>query len=287
MVNYVIITPAKNEVEYIEKTIRSVVNQTVLPSEYIIVNDGSTDGTEKIIEKYQNEYPWIQRLDRPQGKHRPGDGVIEAFYEGYNAISVQDWQFLVKLDGDLQFEPDYFEQQIKRFSENEKLGITSGVTCHIKGNQLILDRMPEDHTRGAAKMYRKACWNDIGGLLQVLGWDTFDELKAQVMGWKTQSFRDLPLIHFKPIGFKQKSILRRELKAGERYHYMGYFWLFFLLKSIYRMLHKPFFIAGFLNLYGFFKAQIAGTPQIQDSVMINHLKRKQKKRLTHRHKLVG
>jgi poly-beta-1,6-N-acetyl-D-glucosamine synthase len=283
MGKYVIVSPVRNEEDYIEKTIQSVTNQTVLPSEYIIVNDGSTDHTTDIIDKYLLKYPWIHRYDKPKGEHCPGTGVIEAFYTGFNKIENNSWDFVVKLDGDLSFEPDYFEFQLQEFNNHPKLGMTSGVTYQPNGNQLIIDKMPEDHVRGAAKMYRRTCIEQIGGIPKVLGWDTIDELKAQLAGWETRSYKHLVLIHYKPIGFKQTNVIKRELKAGERQHYLGYHPVFAILKNIYRMLQKPFIIAGTLNLTGFFMAYIMKKDKIE-LALIKLLRNKQIARMTFKRK---
>jgi glycosyltransferase involved in cell wall biosynthesis len=287
MLKYVIVSPVRNEEEFIETTIKSVINQDHLPSEFIIVDDGSTDSTPEIIQRYTSIYNWIKVVHRPKGEHRPGGGVVEAFYAGFDIIETKDWNFVIKLDGDVEFAPDYFSKQIERFEENPKLGISSGKTYQPKGNKLVLDKMPDDHTRGPAKMYKRDCWNDIGGLPRVLGWDTLDELKAQVLGWETRSFADLKLIHFKPIGYKQKKIVKREVKAGERQHYLGYHPAFALSRGIYRMFQKPYLIAGVLNIYGFIAAELQNTDQIKDKEIIHHLRKKQIDRLTFKRKLIG
>jgi poly-beta-1,6-N-acetyl-D-glucosamine synthase len=283
MENYVIITPVRNEEKYVEETILSVIHQTILPVEFILVDDGSTDGSSAIIDHYVLKYSWIKVYKKPKGKHRPGPGVVEAFYTGFYHIVYDDWNFVVKLDADLSFEPSYFEFQLKEFKVNAKLGMTSGVTCRPVKGRLVRDKMPEDHVRGAAKMYRRACFDQIGGLSCVLGWDTIDELKAQLAGWETRSFKQLVLIHYKPIGIKQTHLLKKELTVGERQHYLGYHPLFAILRGFYRMLHKPVMIAGFLNLMGFILAYRHWNERI-DISLIKHLRRKQMGRLTFKRK---
>jgi len=287
MNKYVIVAPVRNEEEYIEKTILSVVNQTILPSEFIIVNDGSTDLTREIIEKYLPANPWMRIMDRPPKEHSPGGGVVDAFYEGFNKINTHDWDYVIKLDGDLEFEKGYFEYLLKKFEENPKLGMASGTTYLVKRGKLVMDIMPDDHVRGPAKMYKRACWDAIGGLPSVLGWDTLDELKAQVLGWETKSYKDLVLIHYKPIGYKQKKIFKREVKAGERQHYLGYLPAFAISRGFYRMLQKPYVIAGILNIYGFIKSELAGSERIKDKDIIRHLRKKQKERLMLKRKLLN
>ncbi len=284
---YIIISPVRNEVEFIEITIQSVLNQKIRPVKYIIVNDGSTDGTDEIIKRYVSEYEWIYTVNRPPKEHSPGGGVVAAFYDGYKIISDDEWDFIIKLDGDLKFGSDYFEKLLILFDQNPKLGMASGKTYQYKRGRLVLDVMPDDHVRGPAKMYKKECWNEIGGLPQVLGWDTLDELKAQVLGWETRSYKDLILIHYKPIGFKQKKIMKREIKAGERQYYLGYLPLFAIFRGFYRMLQKPFFIAGLLNIYGFTLAAVKKSERVNDADIIRHLRNKQLERLTFKRKLLS
>jgi glycosyltransferase involved in cell wall biosynthesis len=279
--NYVIISPVRNEEKYLEKTIQSVLNQTILPQEYIIVDDGSTDKTPEIIEKYVSQHKWIRTCNKPKGVHRPGAGVVEAFYSGFQIIENNSWNFVIKLDGDLSFEKDYFEQQLTEFKNNPKLGMTSGVTYQPTTKGLIMDKMPEDHVRGAAKMYRRSCFDQIGGMQKVLGWDTIDELKAQQAGWETRSYKHLVLIHYKPIGIKQTNLIKRELMAGNRHYYLGYHPIFAILRDFYRMLQKPYIIAGFLNFLGFIKAYISKKERIERS-LIKLLRKKQLARLTFR-----
>ena len=287
MVKYVIVSPVRNEEEFIETTIQSVVSQTIQPAEYIIVNDGSTDATRSIAEKYEQQYKWIRIIDRPPKEHSPGGGVVNAFYEGFNTITVADWDYVIKLDGDLKFDDNYFETLIQHFNKNPKLGMASGRTYQIKHGRLRMDFIPDDHVRGPAKMYKRACWEDIGGLPSVLGWDTLDELKAQVLGWETKNYKDIILIHYKPVGYKQKKIVKRELKAGERQHYLGYLPAFVFMRAFYRMFQKPVIIAGILNLIGFIHASLTHGPQVEDKAIVSHLRKKQTQRLLFKRRLLN
>lgn len=276
---YIIISPVRNEEDFIDKTLKSVTQQSILPTEWIIVNDGSTDKSPDIIEHYLKKYVWIRKIDRPINSHRPGPGVVLAFNQGFENIQTSDYQFVVKLDGDLSFDQNYFEFLLYEFEKNPNLGLASGTTYNVKGEKLIIDKMPEDHVRGAAKMYRRRCFEDIGGLPVVLGWDTIDELKAQLKGWETRSYQDLILKHYKPIGFNQKKTLKKELLAGERLHFMGYHPLFAILKCIYEIKNKPIFLRGILMLIGYFEAILFKLETFDDKEVIKHLRKKQLKRL--------
>jgi len=287
MVKYVIISPVRNEEDFLETTIRCVIDQTIRPVEYILVNDGSTDRSADIMRGYASRYDWIKVIDRPKGEHSPGPGVVAAFYAGYDLIATTGWEYIVKLDGDLRFDPGYFEFQIRAMERNPALGMTSGKTYQPHGDKLVLDMMPDDHVRGPAKFYRRACFEAIGGLLPVLGWDTIDEMTAQTLGWETRSYQDLVLVHYKPIGFKQKNVYKRETRLGKVQHYLGYHPLFALVRGLYVTTQKPYVIGGLLNIAGFLTAGFRGDIRYGDKAMIRHLRKKQLQRLFFKRRLLG
>jgi len=196
--NYVIVTPARNEGHYLPKTIEAVAAQTIRPRQWIIINDGSTDHTGLIIDAAARRYPWIKAAHRrDRGFRNAGGGVIEAFYEGFELIGEGPWDYLVKLDGDLSFDRCYFASSMQHFAADPKLGIGGGTVCgEVKG--VLTEESKGDpafHVRGASKIYRRACWEEIGGLIKAPGWDTLDEVKANMLGWKTYRFPALKLTH--------------------------------------------------------------------------------------------
>ena len=155
-------------------------------TEWIIVNDGSTDRTGEIVDRFATEHPWITVVHREnRGFRKSGGGVMEAFYEGYKAIQHQDWEFLVKLDADLTFEADYFEKCFEHFQQDPNLGIGGGEIRHDIAGEMKAEKNPSFHVRGATKIYRRDCWEAIDGLWSASGWDTIDEVKANMKGWKT------------------------------------------------------------------------------------------------------
>jgi biofilm PGA synthesis N-glycosyltransferase PgaC len=184
---YVVITPVRDEEEHLQSTIESMIRQTVLPAEWVIVDDGSKDGTGKIIDEYASRYSWIKAVHRTdRGFRKAGGGVVDAFNDGYRALASSDWDFMTKFDGDLTFEPDYFAKCFDEFHRDEKLGVGGGVICYVDGGKKRFEEAPAFHVRGATKIYRKACWEGIGGFLPAPGWDTMDEVKANSLGWKTR-----------------------------------------------------------------------------------------------------
>jgi biofilm PGA synthesis N-glycosyltransferase PgaC len=276
---YVVVTPVRDEGQYIEKTILSMLAQTISPAEWVIVNDGSTDDTGKIVDKYAQNYSWIKVLHRDnRGFRKSGGGVVEAFNAGYNTLATSDWDFLVKFDGDLSFDPDYFEQCFKYFSKEPKLGIGGGDVYHEIGGSLVLERNPRFHVRGATKIYRRACWNTLGGLIQAPGWDTLDEVKANMLDWKTRCFPDLKLVHHKQTGSADGK-WGNWVKNGRGSYISGYHPVFVLLKCLNRLFKRPVLIGGLGLLYGFVSGYLKRIPQVDDKALISYLRKQQMNRI--------
>lgn len=280
-IKYIIITPVRDEVRYIDETIASVTRQTVLPLQWILVDDGSTDGTSEILDNHAAQTSWIKVIRRDdRGCRVAGGGVIEAFYAGYSALSDQNWDFIVKLDGDLSFPPDYFEQCFKIFETEQTLGIGGGTICQLENGQLRVDSVgdPLFHVRGATKIYRRACWEKISPLIKAPGWDTIDEVKANLHGWTTRTFTDLKLLQHKPTGGADGS-WRNWFKNGRANYITGYHPLFMLLKCVKRALHKPILIESMALLAGFCSGYLLRIPQVPDEEAIRYLRRQQIRRL--------
>jgi len=277
---YAIISPVRDEEQFIEKTIKSVISQTIKPVEWIIVNDGSTDKTKQIVEKYVEKYSWMKLINLPnRGFRKPGgESALQA---GLKLINVNDYNFIVRLDGDLSFGSAYFEELFKRFAENPKLGIASGACYYLVGNKLVLEKAPQFHVPGPLKVYRKDCWKDIGGFTTELGWDTVDEIKAQMLAWKTQSFKELKVIHHRRTG-TAKGIIRGKINGGKAAYVAGYHPVFMILRAIRQMADKPYLIGGAALAYGFLEGYFQRIPRVKDPELIRYLRRQQINRLIFR-----
>lgn len=276
---YVIITPVRDEEKYIAATIESVCNQTIKPVEWIIVNDGSTDRTAEIIERYAARTPWIRPVHRQnRGFRKSGGGVMEAFYDGYNAVRCHHWDFIVKLDGDLSFTPDYFEKCFERFQNDGDLGIGGGEIRHDISGILKIEANPKFHVRGATKIYRRACWKAIGGLWPAPGWDAIDEVKANMLGWKTYSFSDLFLLHHRFTG-TEDGLLRNRVKHGLACYVSGYHPVYVIASCLSRVRQKPYIVGAAAILYGFLKAHISRAPRVEDRSYLAYIRGQQLRRL--------
>lgn len=277
-IRYVIITPVRNEEAFLGKTIASVVAQTIRPMEWMIVDDGSTDRTGEIAAAATAQHSWIRVLRREdRGYRKPGGGVMEAFHDGYQRMETWGWDFLVKLDGDLAFAPDYFEKCFECFTKNPRLGIGGGLVCNEIAGARVLDSKedPKFHVRGATKIYRRACWDAIGGLIRTTGWDTMDELKANMLGWKTYTFPEVLLTHHRKTG-EADGCWRNWFKNGRANYIVGYHPLFMLGKCVKRTFRRPYGMASLALGCGFVTGYFAQTPQrVTDRNVVQYLRGEQ------------
>lgn len=276
---YVLISPVRDEEPYLRSTIESMLAQTIQPAQWIIVNDGSTDKTGEIIDEYAAKYPWIRPVHRTnRGFRKSGGGVVEAFNDGYRELKTTDWDFIVKLDGDLSFEPDYFERCFRIFQQEPQLGVGGGVMCYIQNGQKGFEENPAFHVRGATKIYRRECWDAIGGFWPAPGWDTMDEVKASMLGWTTRSFPDLHLVHHRHTGAAD-GVWKNLVKNGRANYVCGYHPLFMLSKCVYRLKVRPYLLGSIALMYGFLSGYIKRIPQVDDRPTIAYLRRQQIARL--------
>ena len=279
MTQYIIITPARDEEEYLEKTITSVAQQTILPRQWIIVNDGSCDRTGEIIDRYAAIYPWITARHRPnRGYREAGGGVIATFYDGYAQILSWEWEFIVKLDAYLSFSEDYFERCFAEFAKDTRLGIGGGGIYHEQKGELKLEENPQFHVRGATKIYKRECWDVLGGLLRAPGWDTVDELKANMLGWSTRTFADLCLSHYRFTGAADGA-WKDCIKNGRANYITGYHPFFMLLKCARRLVRKPYILGSIGLGWGFLSSYWRHTPRVQDPKLIRYTRNQQMRKM--------
>ena len=202
---YAIVSPVRNEAQLIRRTLESVVGQTEPPILWVIVDDGSTDETVSIVTEYAQRSSFIRLVSL--GDNDAGDpndrlnwaAEAIAFNVGLHELDLDELDFVVKLDGDLAFESDYFASLLDEFEKDASLGIAGGYCYQIHNGRRVLEWNPKTHVRGPTKMYRVTCFREIGGINPVYAWDALDEIKAQMAGWRTGSV-DLVVDHLKPTG---------------------------------------------------------------------------------------
>jgi poly-beta-1,6-N-acetyl-D-glucosamine synthase len=278
---YIIIAPVRNEEAHLRETIESVAAQTVRPIRWIIVDDGSTDRTPQIADDAARTHDWITVVHRAdRGFRRQGGGVMEAFYDGHKLIGDTPWDFLIKMDGDLSFAPDYFEKCLAKFEEDAKLGIGGGTICVTGEGGLRVESKgdPAFHVRGATKIYRRACWEAIGGLLRETGWDTLDEVKANMLGWRTFTFPDLRLVHHRETGGADGT-WKNWVKNGRANYVVGYHPLFMFCKCARRIFERPYFVVSIGLIYGYLTGYLLRAPCNREPDVVRYLRRQQLRRL--------
>jgi len=276
---YVIITPVRDEEKHVRHTLDSMAEQTVLPVEWVIVNDGSTDNTGAILDDYASRHTWIHPLHRRnRGFRKSGGGVVEAFDDGLTTLATRNWDFLVKLDGDLTFQPDYFEKCFEHFASDPQLGVGGGVICHVLNGERKVEQCPKFHVRGATKIYRRECWDGIGGFWPAPGWDTLDEVKANMLGWTSRSFPDLELEHHRLTG-SADGAWKGTVKNGRANYISGYHPAFMFVKCLSRFARRPFGASAFALAYGYISGFLGKIPQVNDPQLIRYLRAEQMKRL--------
>ena len=254
---YYIIIPAYNEEAFMAITLQSLVEQTVLPSKIIVVNDNSTDSTAEIVTSFSEKYPFITLVNKKSDAiHLPGSKVIQAFEEGEKHID-DNYDIIVKVDADLIFPNNYFETIIKHFQSDEKIGMAGGF-CYIEKNgDWILENLTDkDHIRGALKAYRKETYKQIGGLKPAMGWDTVDELLCKFYNWKVVTDESLHVKHLKPTGASYNKAAR--YKQGEAFYSLGYGFFITAIASLKLASRKgkPFLFIDYIM--GFWKAKTSG-----------------------------
>ena len=275
---YAVISPVKNEAAFIEQTIRSMTSQSLPPAAWVIVNDGSQDATEAIVQKYAQEFSWIRIVNRQdQGVRQRGKGVVEAFYCGYDALT-EPYDFIVKLDGDVSFDPDYFESLFERFSADPQLGIAGGGLYEKPDGHTWILYTVREHVRGCTKVYRRECFEAIGGLVASMGWDGIDEWKALSKGWKVESFLDLKIYHYRFTG-AATGYLKSCIEQGHGAYRMGYHPLFMLARGIRRMTDRPYVIGGIAMAGSYFMSWLRKQEMLVDPSVVRYVRQTQMEKL--------
>jgi glycosyltransferase involved in cell wall biosynthesis len=278
-ISYVVVTPVRDEETYLPLTIASMIRQTIRPREWIIVDDGSKDRTGQIIAEAAAQHPWIRGVCRDdRGYRKWGAGIIEAFYAGFHSLTCQNWDFMSKLDGDLSFEPDYFESCFRKFEEDSTIGVGGGVLYHQENGKRVLEKNPIFHVRGGVKIYRRACWDALGGLWIGPGSDTVDEVKANMLGWTSKSFTDIHMTHHRFTGASWGR-WGGLVKDGKIDYVTGYHPLFVSAKWMVRLARRPFLLGSAALAYGYFSALLRHMPRVDDPELIAYLRRQQFARL--------
>lgn len=282
---YVLVSPCKDEARYIERTLTSIEHQTIKPKQWVIVDDGSTDESMALVERYRERMPYIKVVHRSSGARAVGPGVVRAFYEGLENVDVT-YDFLCKFDVDLELPPHYFETMLRRMDADPYLGTCSGKSFyrHPKTGAPVNELHGDEQSAGPVKFYRRACFEAIGGFRSDVGWDAFDCHVARWMGWRAQSWNDpeIRFEHLRPMGSSQKSIYHGRVRHGRGAYLLGTHPLFFCAAAAQRAVRQPPYLTGALALaYGYFHAAFTGAKRHGDPEITRFVQRFQLRALLH------
>ncbi|MFP5235173.1 MAG: glycosyltransferase [Acidobacteriota bacterium] len=253
---YVLVTPARNEAWVIEGTIRAVVAQTVRPLKWAIVSDGSTDGTDELVQRYAAEHPWIELVRTPERKERHFAGKVMAFNAGWSRMEGLSYEVIASLDADITFEPDYFEFLLERIAGDPELGV-AGTPYRDTTSEIYDYRfMTVDHVSGACQVFRRACFEEIGGYVAAKGGaiDTIATLTARMKGWKTRTYTEKICLHHRALGSAQSGPIRMRFNLGKRDYAVGNGPLWQVFRGLYQMTKRPFIVRGCALIAGYIYA---------------------------------
>ena len=253
--NYVLITAARNEEKYIENTIKTIIAQTVIPVKWIIVSDGSTDRTDEIVQQYSANYNFITLVRKTTNLNGQIDfsSKVNAIKMGYEKLEGTDYNFIGILDGDVTFDSYYYENILRKFAENSKLGIAGGITFDQYDNHCIRrSSRNENYVSGCIQLFRSKCYEDIGGLfpIQEGGEDTIAVIMAQMKDWETETFKEYKVYHHKH-SKAARGLLSETYREGRMFYALGSHPLFEIIKSIKRIIYKPYFFYAFVRMIGY------------------------------------
>lgn len=264
------------------QTLDTVTSQSILPAKWVIVDDGSTDETPRILGEYAARFPWIQIVTRSDRGHRAvGPGVVDAFYSGYRSINPHDYDFVCKLDLDLRLPPRYFEILMQRMAANPAIATCSGKAYVEENGALIAERHGDETSLGMTKFYRVSCFEAIGGFVREVMWDGIDCHQCRMKGWIACSWDepDLRFVHLRPMGSSQDSIYTGRMRHGYGQYFMGTGFLFMAASAVSRINQKPYVLGSAAMLWGWLKAALQRKPRYNNPEFRQFLRSYQRRSL--------
>ena len=279
--NYVLITPARNEAQFIELTLESVASQTVRPLRWVIVSDGSTDGTDEIVQKYAGAHSWIELVRMPERRERHFAGKVNAFNAGYAIAKQVPHEVVASLDADIAFDSGYFEYLLGKIAQDEHLGLVG--TPFQDGPNAIYDYrfVNIEHVSGACQVFRRECFEQIGGYRPFKGGgiDYFAVISARMQGWQTRTFVDKVCVHHREMGTAQHGVLASRFKYGEKDYVFANHPAWQISRTLYQMTKRPLLAGGMAMLAGYTWAALRRTERPVSHEMADFIRREQMRRL--------
>jgi glycosyltransferase involved in cell wall biosynthesis len=279
-IKYVLVTPARNEEANIERTIRSMVAQTVLPVKWVIVSDGSTDSTDDIVRTYFPENPWIELVRMPEHADRQFAAKVNSFNAGYTKVKEIDYDIIGNLDADISFEPDYFEFLLSMFESDQKLGV-AGTPFVEDGKHYDYRFTNIEHVSGACQLFRRRCFEEIGGYIPIKGGgiDWVAVTTARMKGWKTRTYLEKTCLHHRKMGTGNTSPAMTWFRQGKKDYFLGNHPLWEIFRTLYQMTRKPYIIGGSLLFLGFALACIKRVEKPISKKLLEFIRKEQMQRL--------
>ena len=283
---YVLITPARNEEAFLEKTIESMIRQTMPPVKWVIVDDGSTDRTAEIVGRYLADHPWMELVQRPQRMDRSFAGKVHAFNAGYERVRDLSYEVIGNLDGDISFDADHLEFLLGKFAGDATLGVAGTVFTEEGYNSATDSFEGSRHVAGQCQLFRKSCWEEVGGYIahRAGGIDWMAVTTARMMGWKTESFREKSFRHYRHLGTAERGVVASLFSYGEKDYYLGGHPVWELFRAVYQMKQRPVVIGGIALASGYFWSMIRRVPRPVSPDLVEFSRYEQMRRLS---RLVG
>lgn len=271
-----IVSPVRDEARFVQRTLDAMLQQTVRPEEWLFVDDGSCDETAAIVLRYAEAHPWIRLVHRgDRGFRQLGSGVIAAFNEGLAKLESSQHRYIAKLDGDMSFPPRYLEVMLARLEAEPELAAVSGKVFRPEGDGEVEEYISDDTVAGQFKLYKRECFEAIGGFTQTILWDGIDIHRCRMRGYRTLSFHhpEARLIHHRLMGSSDSNVFKGRVRLGRGLWFMGYHPLYALAASVFRMRERPYLTGGLLMALAYCYAALRGEVQFEDRAFIRDLRR--------------
>ena len=278
---YVLITPARNEAAFIEQTIKSMIVQTVLPIKWVIVSDGSTDGTNDIVKRYANEYSWIEFVLLPERAERHFAGKVEAFNAGYARVKDLRYDIIGNIDADISFGPNHFEFLLSKFAENPLLGVAGTAFIEDSSVAYNYEFTNIEHVSGQCQIFKRGCFEEIGGYIPIKGGgiDWTAVTTARMKGWHTRTFTEKTFFHHRKMGTGASTLLGSRFKFGKQDYYLGGHPVWEVFRCVYQTKNKPIILGGLLLFCGYIWAFLSGVERPIPRKLVEFRKKEQMLRL--------
>ncbi len=279
-----LISPVRNEADHIEKVARAVAAQHRVPDLWIVIDDGSDDGTHEILTRLASEFAFLKVMSASEleaGDRLAAAAEARAFNTALSTVRWQDFTHVGKLDGDVELPPDWFSRLLAQFDRDPTLGMAGGALVEQFGESWNRIRIPSHHVQGAVKLYTRECFASVGGIQERLGWDTIDETTARMRGYSTRTFTDLVARHHRRWG-SAGGTLRGRARHGEAAYILRYGVVWILLRSLKLATVRPYGLSGVAFMFGYARATAQRAPKVEDHEFKRYVRRELRGRIIHR-----